>query len=37
VPNQFGVDYNARVIEAILAHIAPGLGRRRGGFSESRR
>jgi alkanesulfonate monooxygenase SsuD/methylene tetrahydromethanopterin reductase-like flavin-dependent oxidoreductase (luciferase family) len=26
VPNQLGVDYNAHVIEAILAHIAPALG-----------
>ena len=26
VPNQFGVDYNAHVIEAILKHVAPGLG-----------
>jgi alkanesulfonate monooxygenase SsuD/methylene tetrahydromethanopterin reductase-like flavin-dependent oxidoreductase (luciferase family) len=26
VPNQLGVDYNAHVIEAILAHVAPGLG-----------
>ncbi len=26
VPNQFGVDYNAHVIEAILTHVAPGLG-----------
>ena len=26
VPNQLGVDYNAHVIEAILTHIAPGLG-----------
>ena len=26
VPNQLGVDYNAHVIEAILQHIAPGLG-----------
>jgi alkanesulfonate monooxygenase SsuD/methylene tetrahydromethanopterin reductase-like flavin-dependent oxidoreductase (luciferase family) len=26
VPNQLGVDYNAHVIEAILKHIAPGLG-----------
>jgi alkanesulfonate monooxygenase SsuD/methylene tetrahydromethanopterin reductase-like flavin-dependent oxidoreductase (luciferase family) len=26
VPNQLGVDYNARVIEAILKHVAPGLG-----------
>jgi alkanesulfonate monooxygenase SsuD/methylene tetrahydromethanopterin reductase-like flavin-dependent oxidoreductase (luciferase family) len=28
VPNQLGVDYNAHVIEAILSHVAPGLGRR---------
>jgi alkanesulfonate monooxygenase SsuD/methylene tetrahydromethanopterin reductase-like flavin-dependent oxidoreductase (luciferase family) len=28
VPNQFGVDYNAHVMEAILAHVAPALGRR---------
>jgi len=26
VPNQLGVDYNAHVIEAILEHVAPGLG-----------
>ena len=26
VPNQLGVAYNAHVIEAILKHIAPGLG-----------
>jgi alkanesulfonate monooxygenase SsuD/methylene tetrahydromethanopterin reductase-like flavin-dependent oxidoreductase (luciferase family) len=26
VPNQLGVDYNAHVIEAILAHVAPSLG-----------
>jgi alkanesulfonate monooxygenase SsuD/methylene tetrahydromethanopterin reductase-like flavin-dependent oxidoreductase (luciferase family) len=26
VPNQLGVDYNAHVIEAILAHVAPRLG-----------
>ncbi|WP_374621988.1 LLM class flavin-dependent oxidoreductase [Devosia sp.] len=26
VPNQLGVDYNAHVIEMILAHVAPGLG-----------
>jgi alkanesulfonate monooxygenase SsuD/methylene tetrahydromethanopterin reductase-like flavin-dependent oxidoreductase (luciferase family) len=26
VPNQLGVDYNAHVIEMILAHIAPALG-----------
>ena len=26
VPNQLGVDYNAHVIQAILAHIAPALG-----------
>jgi alkanesulfonate monooxygenase SsuD/methylene tetrahydromethanopterin reductase-like flavin-dependent oxidoreductase (luciferase family) len=26
VPNQLGVDYNARLIEAILKHVAPGLG-----------
>jgi len=24
--NQLGVDYNARVIEAILTHVAPALG-----------
>jgi hypothetical protein len=24
--NQLGVDYNAHVIEAILTHVAPGLG-----------
>jgi len=26
VPNQLGVTYNAHVIEAILKHVAPGLG-----------
>jgi alkanesulfonate monooxygenase SsuD/methylene tetrahydromethanopterin reductase-like flavin-dependent oxidoreductase (luciferase family) len=26
VPNQLGVDYNAHVLEAILKHVAPGLG-----------
>ena len=26
VPNQLGVAYNAHVIEAILTHVAPGLG-----------
>src|SRR5882724_9848441 len=26
VPNQLGVDYNAHVMEAILKHVAPGLG-----------
>jgi alkanesulfonate monooxygenase SsuD/methylene tetrahydromethanopterin reductase-like flavin-dependent oxidoreductase (luciferase family) len=26
VPNQFGVDYNAHLIEAILVHVAPALG-----------
>ena len=26
VPNQLGVDYNAHVIDAILKHVAPGLG-----------
>jgi hypothetical protein len=26
VPNQLGVGYNAHVIEAILTHVAPGLG-----------
>ena len=26
VPNTLGVDYNAHVIEAILTHVAPGLG-----------
>jgi alkanesulfonate monooxygenase SsuD/methylene tetrahydromethanopterin reductase-like flavin-dependent oxidoreductase (luciferase family) len=26
IPNQLGVDYNAHVIEAILTHVAPGLG-----------
>ena len=30
VPNQLGVDYNAHVIEAILKHVAPGLGWRGG-------
>src|SRR5712672_3280830 len=31
VPNQLGVDYNAHVIEAILKHVAPGLGWRSPG------
>jgi hypothetical protein len=26
LPNQLGVDYNAHIIEAILKHVAPGLG-----------
>jgi hypothetical protein len=26
VPNQFGVDYNAHVVEAILKYVAPGVG-----------
>jgi alkanesulfonate monooxygenase SsuD/methylene tetrahydromethanopterin reductase-like flavin-dependent oxidoreductase (luciferase family) len=26
IPNQLGVDYNAHVIQAILAHVAPALG-----------
>ena len=26
VPNQLGVDYNAHVLEAVLTHVAPGLG-----------
>ena len=26
VPNQLGVEYNAHLIEAILKHVAPGLG-----------
>jgi alkanesulfonate monooxygenase SsuD/methylene tetrahydromethanopterin reductase-like flavin-dependent oxidoreductase (luciferase family) len=26
VPNQLGVDYNAHVIQAVLAHVAPALG-----------
>ena len=26
VPNQLGVDYNAHVLEAIVTHVAPGLG-----------
>ncbi|PWD51274.1 LLM class flavin-dependent oxidoreductase [Serinibacter arcticus] len=26
VPNQLGVDYNTHVLEAILEHVAPGLG-----------
>jgi len=29
VPNQFGVDYNAHVMEAILTHVAPALGWRK--------
>lgn len=30
VPDELGVEYNAHVIEAILTHVAPALGRRRG-------
>ncbi|WOF43075.1 LLM class flavin-dependent oxidoreductase [Sphingopyxis indica] len=26
VPNQLGVEYNAHIIDAILTHVAPGLG-----------
>ena len=26
VPNQLGVDYNARILETITAHIAPAIG-----------
>jgi len=26
VPNQLGVDYNAKIIENLLTHVAPGLG-----------
>ena len=26
VPNTLGVDYNAHVLESILAHVAPALG-----------
>jgi alkanesulfonate monooxygenase SsuD/methylene tetrahydromethanopterin reductase-like flavin-dependent oxidoreductase (luciferase family) len=26
IPNQLGVDYNAHVVEALLTHVAPGLG-----------
>ena len=26
VPNQLGVDYNAHIIDAVLTHVAPGLG-----------
>ncbi|WP_016905805.1 LLM class flavin-dependent oxidoreductase [Streptomyces xiaopingdaonensis] len=26
VPNQLGVEYNAHVLEAVLTHVAPGLG-----------
>ncbi|TXK19744.1 LLM class flavin-dependent oxidoreductase [Homoserinibacter sp. GY 40078] len=26
VPNQLGVDYNAHVLDAIITHVAPGLG-----------
>ncbi len=26
VPNTLGVEYNVHVIEAILTHVAPGLG-----------
>ncbi|MEU3247594.1 LLM class flavin-dependent oxidoreductase, partial [Streptomyces sp. NPDC006875] len=27
VPNQLGVDYNTHVLESILTHVAPELGR----------
>ena len=26
IPNQLGVAYNVHIMEAILAHVAPGLG-----------
>jgi alkanesulfonate monooxygenase SsuD/methylene tetrahydromethanopterin reductase-like flavin-dependent oxidoreductase (luciferase family) len=26
IPNQLGVDYNARLLESIVTHVAPGLG-----------
>jgi hypothetical protein len=26
IPNQLGVEYNVHVLEAIVAHVAPGLG-----------
>lgn len=26
VPNQLGVDYNARIVDNLLAHVAPGMG-----------
>jgi hypothetical protein len=26
VPSQLGVDYNARVVDSILTHVAPALG-----------
>jgi hypothetical protein len=26
VPNQLGVEYNVHVLDAILRHVAPGLG-----------
>ena len=26
VPNQLGVEYNTRLIENLLTHVAPGLG-----------
>ena len=36
VPNQLGVDYNARLLETIVRHIAPAIGwsRRRTGSPE---
>ncbi|MEU3245745.1 LLM class flavin-dependent oxidoreductase, partial [Streptomyces sp. NPDC006875] len=27
IPNQLGVDYNTHVLESILTHVAPELGR----------
>jgi hypothetical protein len=35
VPNQLGVEYNAHVLEAILKHVAPGLGWRSPGPGSS--
>jgi alkanesulfonate monooxygenase SsuD/methylene tetrahydromethanopterin reductase-like flavin-dependent oxidoreductase (luciferase family) len=26
IPNQLGVDYNAHIVEAVVKHVAPGLG-----------
>ena len=26
VPNQLGVEYNARLLESVLRHVAPSLG-----------
>jgi hypothetical protein len=26
MPNQLGVEYNARLLESLVKHVAPGLG-----------